>query len=307
MPIAYVFPGQGSQRPGMGSPWRDSVGWSLVAEASDALGRDLAWLLTEAEADVLRAPREAQISTFLTSMLALACVRAAQPELAPIVVAGHSLGEYSALVAAGAVSLADAVRLVGERGEAMQAASLASPGTMAAVLGLEPTEVEAAVADVVDCWVANLNGPGNVVITGSVEGLAAGGEAVLAAGARRVLPIPVGGAFHSPLMALAADRLGVALAGARWSDAAVPVVSNVDALPHTEAGGWAQLLARQLTSPVRWTDTLSQFNEMGVSTIAEIGPGTVLTGITKRALPGIAAVAVGAPGDLEALCLHTTG
>lgn len=307
MPIAYVFPGQGSQRPGMGAPWRDTPGWVLVTEASEVLGRDLAWLLLDADAESLRAPREAQISTFLTSMLALEAVRSAHPQLTPVAVAGHSLGEYSALVAAGAVSLTDAVRLVGERGEAMQAASLAAPGTMAAVLGLDPSAVQAALAEVDGCWVANLNGPGNVVITGSTDGLAAGSEAALAAGARRVLPIPVGGAFHSPLMAAAADRLGTALATASWADAPIPVICNVDAAPHTAAGDWADLLARQLTSPVRWTETLGQLDALGVEVVAEIGPGTVLTGITKRAMPGVLAMSVGAPPDIAALAAGTTG
>ncbi len=293
MRTALVFPGQGSQRPGMGAAWTSTPGWSLVAEASAALDRDLSWLLLEADAEQLRQTREAQVATFLVSLLALRAL----PELVVnnvTVVAGHSLGEYTALVAAGVLSEADGLRLVAERGEAMQVAAEAAPGTMAAVLGLPDEQVAAACPDGV--WVANLNAPSHVVVSGGVPAMAGAADLLKAAGARRVLPLPVGGAFHTPLMAPARERLDRALSQAVYAAPTLPVLANVTASPYPT--GVAALLSEQLTAPVRWRQTLEALD---VDRVVEVGPGGVLTGLVKRTRSDLAAGSVTTPADLAAL------
>ena len=293
MRTALVFPGQGSQRAGMGAAWTSTPGWSLVAEASEALDRDLSWLLLEADAEQLRQTREAQVATFLVCLLAL---RALPPLLASevTVVAGHSLGEYTALVAAGVLSEADGLRLVAERGEAMQAAASAAPGTMAAVLGLPDEQVADSCPRGV--WLANLNAPSHVVVSGGVAEMAAVGDLLKAAGARRVLPLPVGGAFHTPLMAPARERLDRALAQAEYAEPTLPVLANVTASLYPP--GVAALLSEQLTAPVRWRQTLEALD---VDRVVEVGPGGVLTGLVKRTRPDLTAVSVTTPAALEAL------
>lgn len=299
MRVALTFPGQGSQRPGMGQDWADTSVWSVVASASEALGLDVGRLLLDADAEELRDTHNAQVATYVTSMMALDQMRQELPSLEVVAVCGHSLGEYSALAAAGAMSRDEGLRLVAARGTAMRAAATANPGTMAAVLGLSAEQVEDALSLVEDCWVANLNGPGNVIITGTTEGIAAGTKAATDAGAKRVLPLQVGGAFHSPLMADAAESLGVALQETTWADSSVPVICNVDATSHTSGPEWAGLLARQLTSPVRWTETLEALDRLGVDVVAELGPGNVLTGIAKRVLPERAIASVQTPNDVQ--------
>ncbi len=290
MRTALVFPGQGSQRPGMGAAWVTTPGWSLVAEASQALDRDLVRLLLEADAEELRATRQAQVATFLVSMLALRAL----PDLEVVAVAGHSLGEYAALVAAGVLTAHDGLGLVAERGEAMQAAADAAPGTMMAVLGLSDDEVTRACPDGV--WVANLNAPSHVVVSGGVEAMAAAPEALKAAGARRVLALPVGGAFHTPLMAPAQERLDRALSTVGYGEPSVPVLANVTAEPYgADVRG---LLSQQLTAPVRWRQTLEA---LAVDQVLEVGPGAVLTGLVKRTRPDLRALSVATPDDLEQL------
>lgn len=291
MSVALVFPGQGSQRPGMGAPWRDTPGWALVESASTTVGRDLGRLLLEADAEELRATREAQVATFLTSLL----VHAALPQLDVAVVAGHSLGELTALVVAGVLTPADGLHLVAERGEAMQAAADARPGTMAAVLGMDDDDVARVLADVDDAWPANYNAPAHVVVSGTRNGVAAAGEALKAAGARRVLPLPVGGAFHTPLMEPARDRLDRALRCVSWLDPVLPVLSAVTAAPYQR--DWPDVLSQQLTAPVRWRQTVEALD--GVDTVVELGPGGVLTGLVKRCRSDLRAVSIATPDDLE--------
>ena len=291
----------------MGEAWRSTPGWSLVERASEAVGRDLGRLLLEADADELRRPREAQVSTFLASLLALEALReaGALDRLAPVAVAGHSLGEYSALVAAGAVAPETGLALVAERGEAMQAAADARPGTMAAVLGLDAEGVAAACADArergEEVWPANDNVAQQLVVSGTASGVEAAGALAKERGARRVVPIPVGGAYHTPLMAPAEERLARALAAAEYADSTLPLVANVDAAPHTAAGEWPGLLRRQLTAPVRWRETLAHLAGEGVDLQVEVGPGGVLTGLAKRGLPGARALSVAGPADVDAL------
>lgn len=296
---ALVLPGQGSQRPGMGEPWRATPGWALVDRASEALGRDLAPLLVDADAETLRATREAQLSTFLTSLLALEGLRSARPDLDVVACAGHSLGELTALVAGGVLTADDGVTLVSERGEAMQAAADARPGTMAAVLGLDDDVVAAMLDDVDDAWPANHNAPAHVVVSGTPDGVRRAAEVLRQAGARRVLPLPVGGAFHTPLMEPARERFEKALQAASWREGDVPVLSAVTAAPY--ASDWPHLLARQLTAPVRWRETVQALVARGVDTVVEVGPGGVLTGLVKRCAPGVGAVSVATPADLERL------
>lgn len=294
-----MFPGQGAQRPGMGAPWVDSPGWAVVARVSEVAGRDVAGLLLAADASTLQSTRNAQLATFTLSLVALAAVRESPRVAAPVAFAGHSLGEYSALVAAGALTEAEGTALVVERGEAMQAAADAGPGTMAALLALDVEVVAGLVAGIDGCWVANDNAPGQVVVSGTPSGVAAAGEAVRSAGGK-VMALPVGGAFHSPLMAPAATRLEAALATARFADTGSPIVANVDATAHTDGPGWPGRLATQLCQPVRWRDSLGTLAGLGATRFIEIGPGSALAGMVKRAVPDATRLSVGAPADLDA-------
>lgn len=296
--LAFTFPGQGSQQPGMGRPWVDHPSWAIVATASEASGRDVASLLLDADADELRRTESAQLSTYVLSLVVHDAIRALGVRCA--VAAGHSLGEYSALTAVGALPLEEGVRLVTERGAAMQAAADVRPGTMAAVLGADDDLVVSACERAVgDVWVANSNGAGQVVIAGDPDAIAEAGAIAKQLGARKVLPLPVGGAFHTPFMAPAAERLVAALAATTFADAEVPVIANVDALPHQHADQWAGLLEAQLTSPVRWRQSVERMLADGVTTFIELGPGSVLTGMAKRTAPATAARAAAEPGSLD--------
>ena len=297
--IAFLYPGQGSQHAGMGAPWRQHESWELVTEASDITGRDIAQLLLEADDEELRETRNAQLATFVLSMVAFDAVSRLGIETSGH--AGHSLGEYSALVASGVLDFGDGVRLVQERGQAMQAAADEHDGTMAAIIGLDDDQVEAAVADVADCWVANYNTPGQVVIAGGPAGVEAGAAAAKDAGAKRVLPLVVGGAFHTPHMAPAQERLDKAIAQTDFRAPDKPVYANVDASAHTTADPWAGLLHDQLTGAVRWSATLAAMVDTGYATFVEIGPGTALTGMVKRIDRGTKRLNVNAPGDLDQL------
>ena len=298
--LAFTFPGQGSQRPGMGRPWAEHESWELVAEASDVAERDVASLLLDADAEALKDTRNAQLTTFVLSLVALDAVE--RLGLAPTHCAGHSLGEYTALVGTGALSFSDGVRLVCERADAMHEAGIENPGTMAAVLGLDDDQVEVACrrADA-DVWVANFNAPGQIVIAGSVEGVAAAGRYAKELGAKKVMALPVSGAFHTPFMAPARDRLRKAIADARPRDTEVPVVSNVDALAHDKGDDWASLLSAQLCSPVRWKHCLLTLADAGVTIFIELGPGGVLTGMAKRTVTGRRTLSVATPDELDKL------
>jgi [acyl-carrier-protein] S-malonyltransferase len=298
--LAFTFPGQGSQRPGMGAPWTEHPSWELVAEASECIGRDVGRLLLEADAEELRSTRNSQLVTFVASLVVLDAVE--RVGLAPGACAGHSLGEYTALTATGALSFADGVRVVAARGEAMQDAADDNPGTMAAVLGLEDDDVDAAcrTADG-DVWVANFNAPGQVVISGNAEAVSRAADAARALGAKKVMALPVGGAFHTPMMAPARDELRKALVDATLREPDVPVVANIDARVHTEAEEWRRLLSAQLSSPVRWRQSVRRLLDDGATTLVELGPGGVLTGMAKRIDRTARAVSVATPADLDHL------
>jgi [acyl-carrier-protein] S-malonyltransferase len=289
----------------MGSAWVDHPSWELVDEASDACGRDVAALLLHADADELRHTRNSQLSTFVLSMVVLDAVE--RTGLLPDRAAGHSLGEYSALCATGALAYDDAVRLVAERGEAMQIAAEEQTGTMAAVLGLDDDLVGTACARVDgDVWVANYNAPGQVVIAGGPEAVAAAGVVAKELGAKRSMGLPVGGAFHTPFMAPARDRLRKALASVDIREPAVPVIANVDAQGRSTSNEWQSLLAAQLCSPVQWRQTLYTLRDEGVDTFLELGPGTALTGMAKRTNKGAGTLSVSAPSDVDGLLASIT-
>jgi [acyl-carrier-protein] S-malonyltransferase len=284
----------------MGRPWVEHESWELVDEASQVADRDVARLLLDADADELRDTRNAQLTTFVSSLVVLDAVERLGVE--PSFCAGHSLGEYTALTATGALAFEDGVRLVSERADAMHDAGHDNPGTMAAVLGLDDDVVEIACrrADS-DVWIANFNAPGQVVIAGSVEGVAAASAVAKELGAKKVMPLQVAGAFHTPFMTPARDRLRKAIAEASPRDTEVPVVSNVDALPHDRGTEWGSLLSAQLSSPVRWKHCLLTLGSRGVTDFVELGPGGVLTGMAKRTVDAARTVSISTPDDLDKL------
>ena len=284
----------------MGRPWVDHESWDLVDEASDVADRDVGRLLLDADVDELRDTRHAQLTTFVSSLMVLDA--AERLGLEPSFCAGHSLGEYTALTATGALGFDEGVRLVCERADAMHQAGIENPGTMAAVLGLDDDQVEVACrrADS-DVWVANFNAPGQVVIAGSPEGVAAAGIVAKELGAKKVMPLQVSGAFHTPFMTAARDRLRKAIAEANPRDTEVPVISNVDALAHNTGTEWSSLLSAQLSSPVRWKHCLLALEDLGVTEFVELGPGGVLTGMAKRTVESARTIAVSTPEDLERL------
>lgn len=298
--LAFTFPGQGSQRPGMGRPWRDHESWELVDEASEVAGRDVGELLLDADAETLRDTRNAQLTTYVSSLMVLDAVQRLGIEAS--VCAGHSLGEYTALTATGALDFGEGVALVSERAAAMHDAGTEREGTMAAVLGLDDDQVEVAcrLADD-DVWVANYNAPGQVVIAGSPMAVATAGDHAKQLGAKRIMSLQVSGAFHTPFMTPARDRLRAAIAATDLRDTEVPVVANVDALSHDRGSDWSSLLSAQLSSPVRWRQCLTTLSRTGVTDFAELGPGGVLTGMVKRTVDDARTISVATPDDLDRL------
>jgi [acyl-carrier-protein] S-malonyltransferase len=284
----------------MGKPWVDHESWELVAEASEIAGRDIADLLLNADAETLKDTRNAQLTTFVSSLMVLDAVERLGFE--PSLCAGHSLGEYTALTANGSLSFEDGVRLVVERSAAMHEAGSNTPGVMSAVLGLEDDDVETACrrADS-DVWVANFNAPGQVVIAGTPTAVQSASEHAKELGAKRVMALPVSGAFHTPLMAPARDRLREAIAQANPRDSDVPIVSNVDAKAHDQGNEWATLLSAQLSSPVRWKQCLRTMSESGINNFVELGPGGVLTGMAKRTIDTARTLSVSTPDELDKL------
>lgn len=298
--LSFTFPGQGSQRSGMGHAWVDHPSWEVAAEASEIAGRDLTSLLLDAPMEELTRTDNAQLATFVMSLVVLDAVE--RLGLFPAACAGHSLGEYTALVASGSLSLSDGTRLVIERGGAMQSAAEERPGTMAALLGIADDDAEAACQRAEDdVWVANYNAPGQVVIAGTSSGVETATERARELGARKVLPIPVSGAFHTQLMLPARARLRRTLDDVEFHSPEVPVVANVDARVHTDPAEWPGLLSSQLCSPVRWRQSLEALGGRGATVLAELGPGGVLTGMVRRTVPDVRGVSVAVPDDLDKL------
>jgi [acyl-carrier-protein] S-malonyltransferase len=290
----------------MGNAWLEHPSWEVAAEASDVAGRDITALLLDAPMEELTRTANAQLATFVMSLVVLDAVE--RLGLAPAVAAGHSLGEYTALVAAGALSLPDGTRLVVERGEAMQAAADAQPGTMAALIGIADDDAQVACQRAEeDVWIANYNAPGQVVIAGTEDGVAAAAKLARDLGARKVLPIPVSGAFHTPLMLPARARLREVLETVEFHATEAPVVANVDARVHSDPGEWPGLLSSQLCSPVRWRHSLETLHDEGATVVVELGPGGVLTGMVRRTAPELRGISVAVPSDLDRLMDSVTG
>ena len=302
-PFAFVFPGQGSQSVGMLDAWGDHPAVrETVQEASAALGEDLARLMREGPKEALDLTTNTQ-PVMLTA--AVACYRAwlAEGGAAPAAVAGHSLGEYSALVAAGALTLADAVPLVRLRAQAMQEAVPVGVGAMAAVLGLEAQAVvegcaqaAAATGEVVSA--ANFNDPKQVVIAGTKAGVDKACEILKAAGAKRALPLPVSAPFHCALMAPAAQRLRERLAEVQIRTPDIPVIHTIDAAAHPDPQALRDALFRQAAGPVRWVDVVLALRARGLEHVLECGPGKVLSGLVKRIDPALTSMTVSDPPSL---------
>jgi len=283
--IAFVFPGQGAQAVGMGKDAYDAspAARAVFERADAALGFALSRIIFEGPEDKLRQTENTQPALLTVSAALLELIAG---RVRPDYVAGHSLGEYSALVAAGVLSFEDAVRAVRLRGEFMEAAVPGGQGAMAAVLGAERGALqalcEAVSAETGLVVLANVNCPGQIVVSGTAEGVRAVVERGKEAGAKRVIPLEVSGPFHSPLMQPAADRLERVLAELTMRDAKVPVIANVTAEPVTSAEEIRGLLKRQVTAPVLWEDTVTRLVGLGVDTFVEIGSGSVLTGLIRK-------------------------
>ena len=298
--IVFTYPGQGSQFSGMGTSWLDHPSWELIEEASDATNVDIADLLLNADDDLLRETQNAQLATFVLSMLILDAVE--RLGLDSTGHAGHSLGEYSALTASGALDFSDAARLVSIRGNAMKKAIEEKPGTMAAVLGLEDTTVEDLCAETADeVWIANYNSPGQLVIAGTNSAIEKASDLAKKIGAKKVAQLSVSGAFHTPLMNAARVELSEAIENTDIRPPSGIVVANVDGVAHENPETWRALLSAQLCSPVRWTQSLTTLLTMNFSTFIEIGPGKVLTGLTKRANSDTKRLNINKPSDLDQL------
>ncbi len=304
--IAFVFPGQGSQKVGMGRGLAEAfpVARRAFAEADEALGESLSRLIWEGPDEALMLTENTQPAILTASIAAFRVLESEGLASNVSFVAGHSLGEYSANVAAGTFSFADALRTVRRRGRYMQEAVPVGTGAMSAILGLATNKVveaceEAAEGDVVSA--ANMNGAGQVVIAGAKAAVERAGVKAKALGAKRVVPLPVSAPFHCALMRPAEERLAPELRALAVRNPRIPVVANVDALPKLDAASAIEALVRQVSSAVRWEDSIKRLASNGVTTYVEVGPGSVLSGLIRKIQHHANVAAVGAPEDLESV------
>lgn len=278
---AYIFPGQGAQFSGMGKDLYEnsSKAKTLFDSANNILGFDITKIMFEGSADELKETKVTQPAVFIHSVISALVDESFNPDM----VAGHSLGEFSALVANRTLSFDDGLRLVSQRAQAMQKACEQNPSTMAAILGLEDQLVEEICEGIDEVVVAaNYNCPGQLVISGSTQGVEVACEKMKEAGAKRALPLPVGGAFHSPLMEPAREQLASAIEATNFSNPICPIYQNVDALPHNSIEEIKANLIAQLTAPVRWTQSVEKMVAGGALYFVECGPGRVLQGLVKK-------------------------
>ena len=288
--IAYLFPGQGSQHAGMGKELADNfvAARRVFEEANDALGFDLTSLCYNGPEEELKLTANTQPAILATSVAALKVLEA-ESGLVPSFTAGHSLGEYSALVCAGGLAFADAVRVVRQRGTFMQEAVPVGTGSMAAILGLGLDDLDVVCADAAQGQVvspANYNSDSQVVIAGHTEAVNRAIDLAKGKGAKRALLLPVSAPFHCSLMLPAGDRLASVLADVEVGEMSLPVVSNVEAIPNQDSARVCELLVKQVSAPVRWQETIASMVELGVDRYIEIGPGKVLSGLVKRMAKG---------------------
>ncbi|MGB3537760.1 MAG: ACP S-malonyltransferase [Mesorhizobium sp.] len=307
MAVAFTFPGQGSQAVGMGKDLAEAFpeARKVFEEVDDALGEKLSKLIWEGPEETLTLTANAQPALMAVSLAAIRALEAQGFSLKDKVayVAGHSLGEYSALAAAGFVSVADAARLLRIRGNAMQAAVPAGEGAMAAIIGLEQADVEAACAEAAKgsvCQIANDNGGGQLVISGAKDAVELAARLCTEKGAKRALMLQVSAPFHSALMGPAAEAMREALAGVSKHAPVIPVVSNVSVAPSSDPDEIARRLVEQVTGRVRWRETVEWLGAHGIDTLYEVGAGKVLSGLARRINRDIAGANIGAPADVEA-------
>lgn len=295
---ALVFPGQGSQAVGMGREMalKYKVAADVYGRASELLARDVAQLCFEGPEGQLNRTDTAQVALYVTSLAAMAVLRA--EGINGELVSGHSLGEYSALVAAGALSEDDGFRLVAARGEAMQQAADSRPGAMAAIIGMEDEAVEIICAQSGEVWPVNYNSPGQLVISGELGPVRRAMEKASARGARKVVQLPVSGAFHSPLMREAAGRMKERLALVRFHEPRLPFLSSISC-EYEQSDGLQDLLVRQIVSPVRWVQAVRVMIDDGVDRFIEVGNGRVLASLIRRIDSSVRTISVSDPGSLE--------
>jgi [acyl-carrier-protein] S-malonyltransferase len=300
--IAFLYPGQGSQQPGMGADLlTDPEASDLCDKCASTADVDLRHLLTAAGDDELRLTQNAQPALCFVGLGLTLLLR--RRGIEPVAAAGHSVGEYTALAAAGAVGAPQVIKAVVERGKAMAEAAPAGTSSMAAVLGLDAPAVEVALAGMNDAWPANYNTPTQTVIAGTMAGLEAATKRLQAAGAKRVLPLNVSAAFHTPLMAPAAERLRAALDRIEWRAPRIPVMANLTGRPHQGGDRIPQVMEMQLRSPVRWAACVLMLAELGCDTFIEVGPKRALTGMMRELAPTASATAVGTPDAVSQLAM----